>query len=227
MSKAKVTDASSSSNHNYDYFQFLPQVQTPQFYLNEKGARRKRRRCINPSFMPEIRILRRDIRRRFGEMIANVVNSHDISLLRQFCNDMFRPDCQIIRLNPPPNLVSRVIAELVYEEVSRYSNFSGFHSLVDEYTFHYEMIPDFVFLLQESHLRLKQGFGGSVVTMKFSSRGTQTFRIESNKINCVPIVPSIYTTFESIFTLILDEDNRIQYLHIEAFPVSEKLVGTE
>lgn len=114
------------------------------------------------------------------------------------------------------------------------SNFSGFHSLVNEYAFHYEMMPDSVFLLQESNLRLKQGFGGSVVTARFLSRGTQTFKIESNKkiqINCVPLVPlaplvplvpPIYTTSESIFTLVLDEDNRIQHLHIEAFPVSEK-----
>ncbi len=107
------------------------------------------------------------------------------------------------------------------------SNFSGFHSLVNEYAFHYEMMPDSVFLLQESNLRLKQGFGGSVVTARFLSRGTQTFKIESKKIqiNCVPLVPlvpPIYTTSESIFTLVLDEDNRIQHLHIEAFPVSEK-----
>ncbi len=72
-----------------DYFLLLPKVQIPEFYRQQKGRTRKRkRRCINPSFMPEIRILRRDIRRRYGEMIVNVANSHDMNLMLQFCNDI-------------------------------------------------------------------------------------------------------------------------------------------
>ena len=68
-----------------DYFQLLPPVQIPRFFRQEKGVIKKRkRRCINPSFMPEIRILRRDIRRRYGEMIVNVANSHDMNLMLQF-----------------------------------------------------------------------------------------------------------------------------------------------
>lgn len=215
-----------SSSSDSDYFQLLPQVQEPEFFRMEKGGTRKRkRRCINPSFMPEIRILRRDIRRQYAAMIINVANSHDLSLLQKFCNEIFRPDCQVIRPNPPKNLVSKAVSELVYDEVSHYGNFSGSHYLVNECSFIYEMMPDCIFLLQEAHIRLKQGFGGSIITIKLSSRGTQAFRIEPEKsqMNSLPIVPPIYTTSESVLTLILDEENRVQRFNI----ATEELVTHE
>ncbi len=138
---------------------------------------------------------------------------------------IYRPDCQIIRPNPPHNLVSKAILELVYQEGShKYNHFSGFHYLISEYSFIYEMIPDCIFLLQESHLRLKQGFSGSIITAKLSSRGTHTFLIEPNKtdVSCFPVVPPIYAISESILTIVLDEENRIQQLHIESLPGLEK-----
>ncbi len=228
MMKGKETpfDALSSSSDS-DYFQSLPQVQIPEFFRKEKGGTRKRkRRCTNPCFMPEIRVLRRDIRRRYAEMIVNVVNSHDVSLLQKFCHEMFRADCQIIRPNPPPNQISKVIAELVYQEGSHYCRCSGFDYLFSEYSFHYEMMPDCIFLLQESSVRLKQGFGGSIITLKLSSKGTQTFLIEPEKtrLNCIPLVPPICAISDAFLTLVLDEDNIVQQLHIESFPVSEEPV---
>lgn len=207
-----------------DYFQSLPQVQVPEFFRKEKGSVRKRkRRCTNPSFMPEIRILRRDIRRRYAEMIVNVVNSHDVPLLQKFCDDIIRQDCQIIRPNLPLNRVGKAIAQLLYQEDSHYHRLTGFHYLVSEYSFHSEMMPDCIFLLQESYLKLKQGVSGCIITAKISSRGTQTFHIESEKqrLNCIPVVPPIYAISDAMLTLVLDEENRVQRLHIESFLVSE------
>jgi len=207
-----------SSSSECDHFQLLPRVEVPEFYRKEKGKRRRKRRCINPIFMPEIRILRRDIRRRYAEMFINVANSHDTSLMLKFSHDLFRPDCQFVRPNPPRNLVSKVISEVVYDQVSHYCRFSGLHYLANECSFIYEMMPDCIFLLQESSLRLKQGFGGSIITLKLSSRGTQTFKIESKEthINSLPIVPPIYAISIAILTVVLDEDNRVQQLHIES-----------
>ncbi len=60
-----------------DYFDVLPQMHVPEYYRREKGGRKRKRRCKTPSYMPEIRILRRDIRRRYGEMLLNVADAHD------------------------------------------------------------------------------------------------------------------------------------------------------
>jgi hypothetical protein len=43
--------------------------------------------------MPDIRVLKTDIRRKFGEMYVNVTNSHDPGLIQQFYGHFCRPDC--------------------------------------------------------------------------------------------------------------------------------------
>jgi hypothetical protein len=149
-----------------DYFDFLPQFHVPQYYHREKGRRKRKRRCMNPNFMPEIRILRRDIRRRYGEMLLNVANTHDPSLFEKFIEDIFHPDCQIIRNQPSRSSASNLIIGLVYNKFAPMEFVSGTQDLLKEYSYHCEMVPDSVFLLQESYVRVKQGFGGSVVTAK-------------------------------------------------------------
>ncbi len=225
MSDIKVTQ--SDALLECDYFQLLPPKQIPRFFRQEKGVIKKRkRRCINPSFMPEIRILRRDIRRRYAEMMVNVANSHDLPLVQKFCSDMFRPDCKVIRPNPPQNQVFKVISDLLSQEGCHFHHFSGFQYLVSEYTFWSEMVPDAIFLVEESYVTVKQGFGGSVITVRFSTRGTQTAVIESQeaRLTCSPIAPPIYEKSDSILTLVLDEENRVRELHIETFPVLEEPV---
>lgn len=56
-----------------------------------KKRTRKRRRHANPSFLPAIRILRRDIRRKYSEMMANVLNSCDAALHRCFLQEFAVP----------------------------------------------------------------------------------------------------------------------------------------
>lgn len=55
---------------------------------------------------------------------------------------------------------------------------SGVKDLVLEYSYHCEMVPDSIFVLHESYVRVKQG---SVATAKLTLKGTQMFRIESNE----------------------------------------------
>ncbi len=97
---------------------------------------------------------------------------------------------------------------------------SGAKELLKEYSYHCEMVPDSVFHLQESYVRVKQGYGGSVVTAKWLSKGTQMFQIDANEsqslYNCVPIATPIEIKTESGFVLVLDEMNYIKQFHIEA-----------
>ncbi len=74
-----------------------------------------------------------------------------------------------------------------------------------------------MFLLQESYVRVKQGFGGSVVTAKLLTKGScshQLFQIDASRLqyNCVPIATPVETMAEIRFFLVLDEMNYIKQL---------------
>ncbi len=211
-----------------DYFDVLPQIHVPEYYRREKGMRKRKRRCKNPTYMPEIRILRRDIRR-YAEMLLNVANAHDPSLLQRLVEEIFHPDCEIIRSGPFRSRPSKLIVSFVYNKLDPVELVSGAKELLKEYSYHCKMVPDSVFLLQESIVRVKQGYGGSVVTAKWLSKGTQMFQIDVNEgqsqYNCVPIATPIETMVELRFVLVLDEMNYIKQFHIDACMLLERPVS--
>ncbi len=60
--------------------------------------KRKPRKCgrkpaFKPPFIPSIRILKRDIRRKYMDMIMNVKNSHNESLYLSFMKEFYAPNC--------------------------------------------------------------------------------------------------------------------------------------
>ncbi len=70
---------------------------------------RKRRRSPNkyyrkppfrPSFMPELRILKRDIRRSYPDMLNNVMNSHDVNLFSSFVDRFYSGECTMVQIFP-------------------------------------------------------------------------------------------------------------------------------
>lgn len=52
-----------------------------------------RRRAVNVKLMNELRIVKRDVRRRYIGMYNNVMNVHDHSLLLSFLRDLCTPSC--------------------------------------------------------------------------------------------------------------------------------------
>lgn len=72
----------------------------------KKGDKRSKRPnyyrkpCYKPAFIPAIRILKRDIRRKYIEMINNVMNAHDNQLFSSFIDDFYRPECISIHYYP-------------------------------------------------------------------------------------------------------------------------------
>lgn len=60
--------------------------------------KRKPRKCgrkpaFKTPFIPSIRILKRDLRRKYMDMIINVKNSHDESLYLSFVKEFYAPNC--------------------------------------------------------------------------------------------------------------------------------------
>lgn len=45
------------------------------------------------NFIPQLRILKRDIRRKYMSILCNVINSHDENLFSRFLADLASPDC--------------------------------------------------------------------------------------------------------------------------------------
>ncbi len=70
--------------------------------MSKRRRHRKsyKRPSNNPVYMPALRILRRDIRRRYCEMMNNVVNSYDSSLILNFFHDFSIPNLQRVLYYP-------------------------------------------------------------------------------------------------------------------------------
>ena len=61
--------------------------------VKKSTSRCTRRPSVKPEFMPDIRVLKHDIRGRYGEMYANVTNSQDPKLVQDFFFQFCLPSC--------------------------------------------------------------------------------------------------------------------------------------
>ncbi len=165
----------------HDPLQHLPQVHSPEYYRREKNKQKKKRRCINPKNMPEIRVLRRDIRRKYGEMMINVTNNTDISLYEQFFKEFGMPNLRTIIRRSVANKLSSAIDVVVYN--GSYPGVSSQSELVDAYALNAAMMPDWTFKVEDCQIRMRQGYQGSVIVLKTLMKGTRIFSVEAKASN--------------------------------------------
>mmetsp|Transcript_20258 Transcript_20258/g.22003 ORF Transcript_20258/g.22003 Transcript_20258/m.22003 type:complete len:291 (-) Transcript_20258:120-992(-) len=161
-----------------DPLALLPVDHPPEYYLRERTRKRRRRRATNPSFMPEIRVYRRDIRRKYSEMFLNVINNHDLVLLGKFIDEFFRPECQVIQVTPLDNEFSKVIEQVIHKGVGR--SVSGLKEFLYACALNLEMRPDTIVRPQEAQVRVRQGYRGSVVVTKSLMKGTLIMTVQKN-----------------------------------------------
>ncbi len=164
------------SNPQFDPLQHLPQVHPPEYYRREKNKQKKKRRCINPKTMPEIRVLRSDSRRKYGEMMINVTNNTDISLYEQFFKEFGMPDLRSVFRRSVANKVTRTVDDVVFN--GHNPGFSNLSQLVGAYALNAAMMPDWHFTMENCQIRMRQGYQGSVIVMKTLARGTRVFSVE-------------------------------------------------
>ncbi len=127
--------------------------------------------------MPGLRIFRRDIRRRYGEMFVNVSNNHDPSLLERFFNEFCTPDCKFITVKPRDEESKRTLDSAIKKGEVDVST-STMKQLVQVMAMNYEIMPDSVIRLSECNVRVKQGMKGSSITGKAVLRGTRLYHVE-------------------------------------------------
>ncbi len=134
-------------------------------YQYEKSVKhRRKRRSIYPSYMPELRILRHDIRRKYGEMFVNASNNRDIELMTRFFGEFVRPDCLIDRVTPKCNIYNNIyqICFSTTNSTPRGDNERFLHG----FAMTCEMMPDHVLQLQECQVRTRHGAQGSIIVLK-------------------------------------------------------------
>ncbi len=121
-----------------------------------------RHRFSNISKLPQLRILKRDIRRRYLEMYYNVSNSHDINLFSRFLHDFCTPNCQSVVFFPSTKgpIVRNGIQEILQDTFTKQS-----------------MLPDGVVRYAETKIYVPLETPGSRIVASVSFRGTKLFDI--------------------------------------------------
>ncbi len=128
-----------------------------------KKRKSTKRTTNNPKFIPTIRILRRDIRRKYGEMLMNVLNCFDLDLHRKFLHEFAVPNLSQRFSVFPPEMLARL-------HFSR--QFLGIEELIESYRRQYMVTPDITFHLSEVQICKRLNTAGSRLVAKVSVRGT-------------------------------------------------------
>ncbi len=216
----------------------------PSSNPGKRKRRSTKRTTNNPKFIPAIRIFRRDIRRKYAEMLTNVLNSYDLDLHRRFLQEFGNPDLIQVFRSYPPDLL---------EKLSRKPHNVGIDSLIEGISRQYLAIPDIVFQLSDVKVCQRLNTPGSKIvassmvrgTMLYSIVRTQKYTIQDNNYQQVPSEKednSMFATgsskhddhvllellekqidycMEGIVTISLDDQHRFVSICIEAEKVDQ------
>jgi hypothetical protein len=129
-----------------------------------------RKRKINPSFMPSLRVLKKDIRRKYTEMYINVLNNHDPALIFRFFQEFCLPNCDWL-LRFPQNAIPTIRQHVGIPDM-----------LVGLMLVHARM-PDTVYSLGDVaiHVPFDNPSGGSRITGNLILKGTRLFQIVNSE----------------------------------------------
>lgn len=213
-----------------------------------------RRRSRNPVYMPALRILKRDIRRRYGEMFINTVNSHDPSLLAKFLTEFCAPNVRFLTKEPPANSSPESIETFrKSKELHKKPDLLiGAEQITSMLGISFITSPDVIIRSKASKLSIREGENGATIISDVSFRGTSVldFRFEPRHdsenpfaspmssypefnhalpapsiVRFIPIPEPIELRMDGYFVMRVDEMNRIISFQMNCVSVSERSVG--
>lgn len=123
-----------------------------------------RSRLVDITMLPNLRIVKRDFRRRYTEMYNNVMNNHDADLLDRFLRDFCTPECRFV-INMPAG-VSPPVQQGI-EQIVRYTMQASV------------TMPDNFQALSNSKIHVALGTPGSRIISTVLFKGTVLFEIPS------------------------------------------------
>jgi hypothetical protein len=120
---------------------------------------------------PTMRIVKRDIRKHYCEMITNVLNNHDKVLLKEFLSTFCFPDCSVSDLNPNGACAA-----------SKACNATGIDDIASIWFSGFDLMPDFTFQLNNSMIYAPSSHSGtrSRIVSKLVFQGTKVFDLNTD-----------------------------------------------
>jgi len=135
------------------------------------------------------RILKRDIRRDYGRMFANVMNSTDLGFVQAFFCQIAYPDCQWHKYKVPE---LEYVTRPYYAALANYERKLEVEEKLSYFIHHTHLFstvfPDFVMKLNEAKIVQKEGVTGSKVVLNTQISGTNAFVSSC----CVPAIHCTY-----------------------------------
>ncbi len=170
-----------------------------------------RRPSTNIPFIPSLRILKRDIRRKYVEMISNVINSHDPTLFSSFIDEFYHHNCSSTHTFPNNA-----------ESFFRPHLLKGKESLKSFHTSTCHLLPDGVVRHSENQICKRLNESGSRIVGKVETTGTMIYL--PKQINGMPIdnsysIRDFLPALESPPPVINSSDELVEKFQISTQPM--------
>lgn len=145
-----------------------------------RGFRKSYKRLSNnPVFMPALRILKRDIRRKYADMMNNVLNSGDRKLVGGFFQDFSTPMIQTVHKTFNDEL------RTLYPTV-----ISGLEQTVNIFCKNFIVMPDVVFRIMNVKICKRSDSSGSRIIALTTKRGTLLYSMKKrNPLETSEMIP--------------------------------------
>ncbi len=132
-----------------------------------------KRASTNPKFMPSLRILRRDIRRKYSTMIANVFNSHDIDFVEKFFQEFSFPNIEICH-------EFGVGSSHSSHNPHRRSQVFGIDKIVESFQVNFQLMPDSIFRFTDVKVCQQLREQGSRIISYATVTGTMLYEMKKH-----------------------------------------------
>jgi hypothetical protein len=149
---------------------------------NKKRKVSSRRPPYKPEYMPELRIVKTDIRRQFGKMYVNMVNSQDPQLISKYFYKFCRRDCSFHNYFADGCFMKEMIHSLFPGSTLQHFHGANFARVVDGFIHLLGLLPDLEFRLVNFEVKVRQGVPGSILYCCLECSGS--FLYDVHHVNC-------------------------------------------
>lgn len=164
---------------------------------NETTKKKKKRYYVPVYTLP--RILKRDIRRDYGPMFANVLNSTNFSLMNNFFSTFVTRDCAFIETFYDSTTALQANSPVFNNTTVGQSEIANYlYTIISNF-------PDFMVKINSNQIIQKSGMVGSIIVFSTSMKGTKVDSLEmlptstSNTTTPLPLPIAIPNHVQGIF----------------------------
>jgi hypothetical protein len=173
----------------------------------KKKRKPSRKPSFRPAFIPSLRIMKRDIRRKYCDIIMNVLNSHDISFLSSYFQTFCLPSIETFDNE----------LQIVPDNYLRPTHTVGYERMLESFRMSFLIFPDLIFYFNNTEIKVRLHEKGSHLIGDLKLVGTQLFDLPSSAFTGHLLVPAqikIEFLLKGKFHLILDENHKMHTIRL-------------